>query len=344
MHPFMIKNLKIYSIALLSSVLLGGCGDQPEATKNNAGQLETLEFKYLGTPGTVTPLELAEDLGYLAPIKLNYVGISVGGPQGIQSALTGDSDISSQSFAGSVVKMVASGAPATAVIAPYGTFQDRYNGFYVLSDSPIKTAHDLIGKQVGTNIMGAQVEFMLKEYLKRGGLTPKEISQVSLLVLPPGTGEQALRQHHVDVAPLAGPAIDRGGVRKLFQDYDLVGDLTTGTYVMSNRYIKAHPNTTRKVVGAIAQALEWSRQQPREAVIARMDHIIKQRNRNENNAMIKYWNGWGVPRQGGQFADSDFQVWVDWLIKDEQIKPNQIDLKKVYTNEYNPYDKVKSTS
>ncbi len=328
-------------------VLLAGlsaCDNSTSKTASSAasanGGLESVEFNYLGSPGTVTPLELAEDLGYLAPIKLVYQGVSTGGPQGIQSALTGDSDISSPSFAGSAVKMVASGVPGTVVVASYGTFDDPFAGYYVLNDSPVKSARDLIGKKVGTNIMGAQVEFMLKEYLKRGGLSPEEINQVTLLVLPPGTAEQALRNRHVDVAPLGGPAIERGGVTRLYRDYELVGNLTTGTYVMSNRYIKAHPNTTRKVVSGIAQAIEWTRQHPREQVIARFEQIMQKRQRTENAALLKYWTGWGVPTQGGQFKDADFKVWVDWLIKDGQIKPGQIDYKKIYTNQYNPYSKT----
>lgn len=159
---------------LTMSLILLGC-TKPASKLTTVDGLESLEFKYLGSPGVVTPLELAEDLGYLAPIKLSYQGVSTGGPQGIQSALSGDSDISSPSFAGSAVKMVASGVPGTVVIAAYGTFDDPFAGYYVLENSPIHSARDLIGKKVGTNILGAQVEYMLKTYLKKGGLQKKSI-------------------------------------------------------------------------------------------------------------------------------------------------------------------------
>ena len=324
--------------AVLCLLLVTACGQHNSThSAQNANSFESLDIKYQGTPGFVWPIELAEDLGYLAPLKLNYTGISIGGPQGIQATLTGDTDISSPAFVGSVVKMSASGAPGTAVIASYGTFKDPFTGYYVLSNSPIKSARDLIGKRIGTNIMGAQVEFMIREYLRRGGLTPEQAKQVTLLVLPPGTAEQALRQGNVDVAPLYGPAVDRGNVRRLFQDYDLVGDLTTGAYVMSNRYIQSHPNTTHKLVTGIAQAIEWSRSHPREEVVARFEEIIKRRHRNENDAMIKYWTSYGIPSAGGKFDNHAFQVWADWLVKDGQVKPEQIDLKKVYTNQYNDY-------
>lgn len=334
--PYWNKHLFHWSSIIAMSVVLLGC-TKPESKQLTSDGLESLEFKYLGSPGIVTPLELAEDLGYLAPIKLNYQGVSTGGPQGIQSALSGDSDISSPSFAGSAVKMVASGVPGTVVIAAYGTFDDPFAGYYVLENSPIHSARDLIGKKVGTNILGAQVEYMLKTYLKKGGLTPEEINQVTLVVLPPGSSEQALRNKHVDLAPLTGPSIERGGVRRLYRDYDLVGDLTTGTYVMANRYIAEHPNTTRKVVTGIAKAIEWSRQSSRDEVIARFEHILEKRKRPENNAMLKYWTNWGIPSEGGKFEQHDFKIWVDNLITEGQLKPNQIDYKKIYSNQYNEY-------
>ncbi|MEB6666556.1 ABC transporter substrate-binding protein [Acinetobacter vivianii] len=330
------KHLFDLSCMVTMSLILLGC-TKPASKLTTVDGLESLEFKYLGSPGVVTPLELAEDLGYLAPIKLSYQGVSTGGPQGIQSALSGDSDISSPSFAGSAVKMVASGVPGTVVIAAYGTFDDPFAGYYVLESSPIHSARDLIGKKVGTNILGAQVEYMLKTYLKKGGLSPEEINQVTLVVLPPGSSEQALRNGHVDLAPLTGPSIERGGVRRLYRDYDLVGDLTTGTYVMANRYIAEHPNTTRKVVTGIAKAIEWSRQQPRDQVIARFEQILAKRKRPENNAMLKYWTQWGIPSIAGEFKDDDFKIWVDNLIEEDQLKQNQIDYKKIYSNQYNSY-------
>lgn len=327
------------ALLVSSSVLLStGCGssDSAKSTSAAAGALESLQFRYLGSPGAVTLIELAEDLGYLAPVKLDYVGMSTGGPQGIQTVLTGDADISSPAFTGAVIKVVASKAPVTAVIAAYGTLKDTVNGYYVLQDSPIKTARDLIGKKVAVNTMGAQAEFMLVEYLRRGGLSPAEIKQVTLVVVPPGSGEQTLRQKNVDVAPLGGPATERGGIRMLFNEYDMFGALTAGAYVMSTRYIAQHPNTTRHVLAGIAKAIEWCKTTPKDQVIARFQKIMRARGRNENPDALKYWTGWGIEAQNGHFNDQDYQIWIDWLIKDGQLKPNQIDLSRVYTNAYLP--------
>ncbi|KAB0485581.1 ABC transporter substrate-binding protein, partial [Pseudomonas vancouverensis] len=35
--------------------------------------------------------------------------------------------------------------------------------------------------------------------------------------------------------------------------------------------------------------------------------------------------------------NDDFKIWVDNLIEEDQLKQNQIDYKKIYSNQYNEY-------
>ena len=159
------------------------------ATNPEAKAFELLELRYQAAPGVVSPPELAEDLGYLAPVKLNCVGSTASGPTSIQAVVTGDTDFGS-AFNGAVVKLVAAKAPIVAVIGSYGVDKLTWGGFYVTGDSPIKSARDLIGKKVSMNTLGAHSELMLKEYLFRSGLST-QIDQVTMVVLPPVNGEQA---------------------------------------------------------------------------------------------------------------------------------------------------------
>ncbi|MCH7336277.1 ABC transporter substrate-binding protein [Acinetobacter sp. NIPH 2699] len=344
-HASNILKLIQSSILICVSVFLFACSKQDpnpaQGELNVVGKpLETLSFNYMGAAGVVGPIALAEDLGYLAPVKPNYVGIATGGPQGLQAALTGDVDISSSSFVGSIVNVVAGKAPMVAVVAAYGSPPDDNKGYYVLENSSIKQPRDLIGKKVAVNILGAQAEVMLKEWLKRGGLTADEIKQVTLVVVPPGSGEQALRQGHVQVAALTGPAIERGNVRVLYRDWEMFGDKTLGAYAMSKRYLDKNPNTATHIVTAIGRAFEWANAHPREEVIARFEKIIEKRQRMENSDALKYFYGWGVA-DGGKLKEEDFKLWIDWLEKDGQLKPEQIKADQVYTNQYNAYDQIK---
>lgn len=308
--------------------------------------LDKTEIRYQGWAGQVTFPELADDLGYLAPLKLKWVGNTISGPQDIQTVVTGDTDIGG-AFYGAVIKLIAAKAPIKAVIGYYGSDDNTWQGYFVREDSPIRNARDLIGKKVSVNTLGAHLEFVLREYLTRGGLTPEEIRQVTLVVVPPVTGEQALRQGQVEVTTLAGvlrdKALERGGIRKLFSDKDLFGNFTGGPYVLREKFIRDNPNASRKLVEGIAKAIEWARTTPPDEVRTRFEKIIAERRRSEDASAIKYWRSTGVAGQGGVITDNELQVWIDWLVKDGALKPGQLKASNLYTNDLNPYRTTSTT-
>jgi ABC-type nitrate/sulfonate/bicarbonate transport system substrate-binding protein len=89
--------------------------------------LEKTEIRYQGWAGQVTFTELAGDLGYLAPLKLKWVGNTISGPQDIQTVVTGDIDIGG-AFYGAIIKLIAAKAPIKAVVGYYGSDAETYNG------------------------------------------------------------------------------------------------------------------------------------------------------------------------------------------------------------------------
>jgi ABC-type nitrate/sulfonate/bicarbonate transport system substrate-binding protein len=158
-------------------------------------------LRYQGSTGNVTFPELAEDLGYLGGLRLEYVGNTISGPQDIQTVVTRDTDFGA-AFNGAIVNLIAAGAPIRSVIGMSSIDERTWNGFYVLESSPIRSARDFIGKQVAMNTLGAHSQFMLEEYLYRNGLTRADVQQVTLVVVPPVNAELALRQRQVEVAVL----------------------------------------------------------------------------------------------------------------------------------------------
>jgi ABC-type nitrate/sulfonate/bicarbonate transport system substrate-binding protein len=301
---------------------------------------EQTEIRYQGWAGQVTFVELADDLGYLAPLKLKWVGNTISGPQDIQTVVTGDVDIGG-AFYGAIIKLIAAKAPIKAVIGYYGSDADTYNGYYVKDGSPIRSARDLIGKKVAVNTLGAHLEFMLREYLARNGVSAAEAKQVTLVAIPPVTGEQALRQGSVDVTTLNGvlrdKALERGGIRRLFADTELFGNFTGGAYVLRDKFIKDNPNSSRKLVEGVSRAIVWAQTTSPEEVRARFERIIAARKRNEDASPIKYWKSTGVASKGGVISDGEIQIWIDWLVKDGLLKPGQLKASDTYTNEFNFY-------
>ncbi|GAA0678751.1 ABC transporter substrate-binding protein [Kitasatospora atroaurantiaca] len=313
------------------------CG---RATATAGSTAETKRLRYQGSVGQVTLPELAEDLGYFGDVKLEWVGNTISGPQDIQSAATGQTDFGG-AFNGAVVKLIAAGAPVKAVISYYGVDAATFSGYYVLQDSPIRSARDLIGKKVGMNTLGAHSEAMLDIYLQRNGLSPAEIAKVEPIVIPPVNTEQSLRQKQIEVAVLGGilrdKALAAGGIRPLFSDFELLGAFSAGTYVLTDRFIKANPTTARTFVTGVAKAIEWSRSTPRDQVIARYTEIIKKRGRNEDTATLKYWKSYGVAETGGRISDDEFKLWIDWLVSHGDIKAGQVKPGDLYTNAFNGY-------
>lgn len=326
----------VLAAAALALPALSAC-----ATPGNAaGAGQVTELRYQGWVGQVTLPELAEDLGYLGNVRLKWIGNTISGPQDIQAATTGDVDFGG-AFNGAIVKLAAAKAPITAVIGYYGANDQTFNGFYVLEDSPIRTARDLIGKRIGVNTLGAHAEAVVKTYLARNGLTDEEIKQVELVVVPPVNTEQGLRQGQIDVASLSqtlrDKAVDRGGIRPLFTDAELLGTFTAGSYVIRDDFIEKNSDTVRAFVTGVAKAIEWSRTQPRDVVIDRFEEIVRKRGRNEDASQLKYWKSHGVAGKGGVIADGEFSTWIDWLAREGELKGKHVEAKDLYTNEFNPY-------
>ncbi|HET8934524.1 MAG TPA: ABC transporter substrate-binding protein [Polyangiales bacterium] len=305
----------------------------------DATQPETLKLRHQAAVGTVSFPELAADLGYLAPLELEFVGNTISGPQDIQTVVTGDVDFG-LAFHGAIIKLIAAGAPIRAVIGGYGVDEQTFSSFFVKQDAAIHGPRDLIGKQVAMNTLGAHAEFMLREYLSRAGLSPEEARKVTLVVLPPVNTEQALRAGNIDVAALTGifrdKALARGGLRQVFTDHELYGAFTAGSYVFTKRFIEQNPNTVRKFVEGVGRAIEWARTSSREQVIARQSAIIAKRKRQENDEVVKYWKSTGIAGTAGQLHDRELQIWIDWLVKDGELKPGQLRPSDVYTNAFNP--------
>jgi ABC-type nitrate/sulfonate/bicarbonate transport system substrate-binding protein len=106
---------------------------------------------------------------------------------------------------------------------------------------------------------------------------------------------------------------------------------------LRDKFIKENPETSRKLIEGISRAIEWAQTTPPEEVRARFEKIIAERKRNEDASSIKYWKSTGVASRGGLITDQELQVWIDWLVKDGLLKPDQFKPSDTYTNAFNYY-------
>lgn len=324
-------------LAVLGTMALVACGGSREASHTADGKTV---LRYQGSTGEVTFPELAEDLGYFQKIELDWVGDTTSGPQDIQSAATGDIEFGS-AFNGAVVKLNAAGAQIISVLSSYGADEGEYTGYFVLDGSPIRSARDLIGKKVGMNTLGAHHEFLTREWLAEQGLSNDEIKTVTLTVVPPVNTEQALRDGQIDVAALNSiyreTALQRGGIRPLFTDKALFGAFSYGTYVMRKDFVAQNRDAAADFVQGTARAIRWTQITPRDEVVAKFHQIIDKRKRNEDTKSVEYWRSSGLPVPGGVIAERELQTWIDWLVRNGELKDGTLTAHALYTNEFNPY-------
>ncbi|HEY5855321.1 MAG TPA: ABC transporter substrate-binding protein [Aldersonia sp.] len=329
------------AVALASALLAAAsvataCGSSDSATTADGKTV----LRYQGSASQVIYPELAENLGYFDDVTLQWVGDTTSGPQDIQSAATGQTEFGG-AFNGAIVKLAAGGAPITAVVGLYGSDAETFAGYFVLDDSPIRSARDLIGKKVGMNTLGAHHEFVVREWLSQHGLTAEEIKQVELVVVPPVNTETALRQGQIDVGTLSSvfreTAVERGGIRPLFTDESLFGAFTYGNYVFRNDYIAQHEDAVADFVQGTARAIRWAQTTPRDEVVAKFRDIIGARGRNENTDLVGYWRSTSIAGPGGVIDEKEIQLWIDWLVRNGELPEGKLTAADLYTNEFNPY-------
>jgi ABC-type nitrate/sulfonate/bicarbonate transport system substrate-binding protein len=319
------------AVAASTAALASGCAASAGASSDGT------TIRYQMSPGLVSPLELADALGYLHGVKLKNIGMVAGGPQAMQALATGQVDIAG-SYVGAAANQIANGTPIKAVVAYYGSNEKSYSEIAVKAGSSVKTAKDLIGKKVAMNTLGAQAEALLDLWLHKSGLSDEEIKKVTLVPIAGIGGEEALLKGQVDAAFLSfaqvGPAHKNNKLRTLFRDIDVFGSFNGGSYEMTDAFLKAHPDVATKVVTAVGKAIEYSKAHTPQQVLDVYDKWLEAHGQKATVAADAGYQSIGVASKCGELSDADFTKWTDWLQMKGFIK-GDLDASSLYTNQYN---------
>lgn len=320
---------------------LAACGDKTADSTTNASSDGKVTLKYQGETGNVTPVELAEDLGYFKKVKLDYQGAYTGGPESIQFVATKQLDYG-MAFNGALIKSIDKGVKVKSVVSSYGSNDKIFIGLFAKKGSNIQEAKDLIGKKIAVNIRGAHLEMVVKQYLYDAGLSEKEIEQVQFVVLPTINSEQAVVQGQVDVAALnflsRDIALESKKTELVLRDIDIFKEAYNGaSYFFREEYIEEHPEVVEDFTQGVAKAINWINDTDIDEVRAREKEIIEKRDRNETADNLKYYSGTGINTKGGVIAANDFDQWRTALKRMGDISDENVDTSTMYTNEFNPY-------
>lgn len=328
------------AIMMSTMIALGvWCGPGVPATRAaQTDEHNVTVIRYLGTHGDVTSYEIADALGWLKDkgIRIESEGFSQGGPESLVAMASGAVDIAGAATP-AIINAIVAGAKIIGVMPDGGVDKNINSKFFVLTSSDIHAAKDLQGKSIAVNTIGAHLDYTIREYLRDHGLRP---DAVSLVTVPGPQLEQILRHKQTDVVAVgawqsvfAGKIEADGGVRSLFTDYDVLGNIVLGTDAMEKSFIAKHTQAVRDFVTASARAADWTTQHPEEARKL-FAQILKKRG--DNPALAQYWPGFGL-RQHALYTPHDAQFWIDVLVRSGRLKPGQLTADDVDTNNYNGF-------
>lgn len=294
---------------LLSAVVLA-LSSFAAAAQTNA----PIKLRYLSFNGFVNAHELAKELGYFEGkgIELELRGYVTGGPEMLMAQAAGDIELSIVATS-AMLNAIAGGNDLVATYPTTGIDGTVQSRFYVLDDSPIKDIKDLAGKTIAVNTLGAHLDFVVREAMRKAGLPAKS---VKLITVPNPQLEQVLRSKQADVVAIGNwatnfqGAIERnGGTRVLFKDTDVIGELSGGFAVVRRQFIAANPEVTKQFTLQSARALDYARDHLEEA----RKHVAKVlAQRGENPDLAQYFLGYEV-RKGGVGTLHDVQFWIDLM-------------------------------
>lgn len=226
-------------------------------------------LRYLSSQGGLSAYELAAELGYFdgTGITLDNVGYAQRGPASLVALAGGSVEIGSAATA-AVLNSIAAGNDFVAAYLSNGINDEVQSVFYVLKDSPIKSIEDITGKTIAVNTLGAHLDYVVREALHQKGL-PED--SANLIVVPGPQLEQVLRSKQVDIAAFGywqttftGAALKTGGLRAVFDDTDVLGDIAGGFIVLRRDWTLAHPEEAKAFVDGSVKALDYAREHPEE--------------------------------------------------------------------------------
>ena len=334
--------LALNTVGLLALGLVfveaGHAAESAQAPTSGAARQKVTVIRYLSNAGSINAGEIAAAKGWLQAdgIVLESKGFSQGGPESLFAIASGSVDVAGAATA-AVINAISNGSDVIAVKPGFGVSQTARSTFYVLAKSPITKPSDLIGKTIAVNTLGAHLDYTVREYLRIHKIPQ---NAVRLVVVPGPQLEQTLRSGQVDVAAVgewqavfSGKLEADGGVRVLFDDYQVLGNITLGYDVMRKSFLETHPDAARAFVSDSARAADWAAEHPDEARKLTAELLAK---RGENPALASYWPGFGL-RQHALFTDHDAQFWLDVFERDGTLRKGQLSVSTVQTNRYNGY-------
>jgi ABC-type nitrate/sulfonate/bicarbonate transport system substrate-binding protein len=290
---------------------------------------------------------LVEEGVELEPI---YSVQSGGGTVALQALLAKNVDTAGSAWP-AWINIINSGGKIKALLGTIVSTKENKSGtsgLLVLENSTIRTIKDLIGKRIAVNVLGAEADYVIRQYLKKNGVS---ISQVELVVVPSENQEQMLRSRQVDAVAWTTSGgtyfdmtVEKGGVREIpgTRNFDTKGETVFYGIGFRNDFIEQHPDVVRKYIRAydVSRRIIFDEFQKNPARVKKAYADISAE-KGGNPLLAKYYDASSWTPDFPFIRDKDLKWWIDRFIEDGLLKPGQIKPADIYTNEFNPQYKNK---
>lgn len=344
-----MKNTKIAVLAVAVLAVAGAGWFTVKKSQAKTSEVAIRVFESSTSPtqwelvGKLTGRDVLKEEGVkLEPVP--SVG-SGGGTTALQALLAKNVDTAGSAWP-AWINIVASGGRIKALLGTTVSTKDNKSGtsgLLVLEESTVRTIKDLAGKRIAVNVLGAEADYVIRQYLKKNGLS---ISQVELVVVPSENQEQMLRSKQVDAVAWTSNGgsyfdmtVERGGVREVpgTRNYETKGEAILYGIGFHNDFIEKHPDAVRRYI----KAYDTSRriiydEFKKDPERVRKTHADISAEKGGNPRMSKYYQATSWTPDFPLIVDKDLQWWVERFIEDGLLKPGQVKPTDIYTNEFNP--------
>jgi len=287
------------------------------------------------------PLTIAEQLGYFKAEGLDVeISDFAGGAKALQAVVGGSADVCSGAFEHTIA-LQSKGQYYSAFVLQ-GRAPQIAIGVSTKNMPNYKTLADLKGKKIGVSAPGSSTNMVANLVLSRAGIKPTDVSYIGV-----GTSAAALtaiRTGQIDAMSNTDPVMtmleQKNEVRIISDTRTLKGTLDVfggpmpaGCLYASAEFIQKNPNTCQALANAIVHGLKWLQTAGPGDIIKTVPEAYLLGDRalylaSFNKVREAISPDGIIPDEGPKTALRALSSF------DPSIKPDRIDLRKIYTNTF----------
>jgi len=326
--------MKKFAAALIGC-LLASCGARPT---------KTIVRLALQPPSTNNyPSHLAQWLGFYQKEGLDVTVSQIAGASKVLEALVGESADVAGGVYEQTIQMAAEGREIVSFVS---LLRSPNFAIVAIPGRGVKSVGDLKGKMAGVSSVGSPSQFYLNQLLLAAGVQPAEVSTTSVGM--GATAVAAVERGQVDAATLFGSAVTAlesrrpdlliladtrtpEGLRAVFG----VDDYPASSLLARGEWLRAHPDTARRMARAVLRSLAWISEHSPEDILAQIPSESRAGDPAAEIAAIKLAKP--MYSVDGRIRPESAAAVRDVLAGSlDRVRETKIDLARTYTNEFLP--------